>query len=1110
MAGSALGSLVVKLALDYAEYTQGLDRTDQASLKFASNAQRNFDLASRSTKEFFVGLASGALASVGAFVSIGAAINGLSQSIDVLGRLDDMAQKSGSSVENLSRFQQLSVEFNHSFDLMDTAVSKLAKGMAQFDSTTNYTNRALKALGVEARDATGQMRDPSEVMIDIAKRLQNYGDGAGKAALITDLFGKSGAELLPILNDMADNIDRYTGVSAEAAKEAARFQDQLGGLKQKTDELFQSMSSNLVPVLSGIIQKMTDAAKQGGVLSGAMAGMKGVFDNIFGNADAPRETQIASRLSDIRESMDDILERRKSWFASSNYAERDLQNLNREALALQQELVLLQKVQSTKKAEEKPQLEYQGGTEGTNEATAAAKKIEALNDASRKFLETLKVETTAIGASVIQTKLLAAAKQAAITPSKELRVEIMAQAQAWGQLTAFQEETKLQFDALQEREDAFWKTTAAIEDYGNAVDEANESAEFEISLLGKSAIEREIALQQRKAELELKKKILTINEQIANADDRAALTEQATAIGERAQAAAKLQAMAAHTGEEWNRMWGTVEQTGKMAFVQLLGHGTSAMKSIGQAIKASVIDLLFQLTARKWIINIGTSISGALSSGTASASGGGLGSIAGLLQGGQSIFSALSGGMTGGMASAVSGLGSLFGSSAVGAFGAGLGMSTGAAAGAAGAYGAAGMAGIGSALSAGAFVGMLLPPVAIATALTAGFAMLNGDRKIFGVGGFLGAFLFGPLAAFFGKGPKKYGPALLTGDFTGEGFEGEFQQDWKRSVGWFSSAKKRGTIGLGISTEADALFDSLVGATEKIYSDLLTATGDAQRSLDGWSYSIRRQVDTAEQQKQLTIDIANSMGAKLIPELEALRIEGEALTETAARAQVIFKITEAAIDLTGQSFGSVGLAAIGLRSDLVNLLGGITNAGAMLQPYMDNFYSDSERAASGWRILNTEMTNLGIRSLPTTRDAFRALVEAQDLSTASGQQMFAALMALAPVFASLTEQAEQAKAALTLLTTDSFTTLVDYTRYIRLAANAGIGPPPVEVYRPAPSALAAGDTGTTNAGLLEELRQLRAEQQAGDVAIAMNTAAIAKVLSRWEGDGMPDVRDIAA
>ena len=45
---SALGSLVVKLALEHAEYTQGLDRSSQAALKFAKGAQEKCDRAGRS------------------------------------------------------------------------------------------------------------------------------------------------------------------------------------------------------------------------------------------------------------------------------------------------------------------------------------------------------------------------------------------------------------------------------------------------------------------------------------------------------------------------------------------------------------------------------------------------------------------------------------------------------------------------------------------------------------------------------------------------------------------------------------------------------------------------------------------------------------------------------------------------------------------------------------------------------------------------------------------------------------------------------------------------------------------------------------------------------
>src|SRR5687768_9797630 len=144
-----------------------------------------------------------------------------------------------------------------------------------------------------------------------------------------------------------------------------------------------------------------------------------------------------------------------------------------------------------------------------------------------------------------------------------------------------------------------------------------------------------------------------------------------------------------------------------------------------------------------------------------------------------------------------------------------------------------------------------------------------------------------------------------------------------------------------------------------------------------------------------------------------------------------------------------GLASIGLHSNLVQLLGGLQNAGSLLQPFFENFYTDAERAASTGRLMNAELEKLGVTTIPQTREQFRALVEVQDLNTQAGQGMFAALLKLAPAFSFVTEVMEKAASAaeeeakrildsMKLLTTDSFATKFEYDRYMGLAANAGV------------------------------------------------------------------------
>lgn len=95
-------------------------------------------------------------------------------------------------------------------------------------------------------------------------------------------------------------------------------------------------------------------------------------------------------------------------------------------------------------------------------------------------------------------------------------------------------------------------------------------------------------------------------------------------------------------------------------------------------------------------------------------------------------------------------------------------------------------------------------------------------------------------------------------------------------------------------------------------------------------------------------------------------------------------------------------------------MGGLQNLTTAYNSYLEGFYSEEERRALAMKQLGAQFADLGV-ALPDSRDAFRALVESQDLSTEAGQKMFAALMALNGAFAQLTETAPAAQSAADLL-----------------------------------------------------------------------------------------------
>lgn len=65
---------------------------------------------------------------------------------------------------------------------------------------SNPAGKALAALGISATDAAGQVKGVDEVMIAVADKFAAVQDGRAKTAIAMQLFGKSGAQLIPTLN----------------------------------------------------------------------------------------------------------------------------------------------------------------------------------------------------------------------------------------------------------------------------------------------------------------------------------------------------------------------------------------------------------------------------------------------------------------------------------------------------------------------------------------------------------------------------------------------------------------------------------------------------------------------------------------------------------------------------------------------------------------------------------------------------------------------------------------------------------------------------------------------------------------------------------------------
>src|SRR5690242_2681892 len=137
------------------------------------------------------------------------------------------------------------------------SLDKLNRVLGQAADGSKRQTAALKAVGVSTKEIRDGTVGTVEVLLRAADAFQDMPDGIQKATLAQELFGKSGAQLIPFLNQGRDGIEALTAeaermglvVSGETAAAADAFNDNLTRLSGSAQGLGLSMAQELLPTL---------------------------------------------------------------------------------------------------------------------------------------------------------------------------------------------------------------------------------------------------------------------------------------------------------------------------------------------------------------------------------------------------------------------------------------------------------------------------------------------------------------------------------------------------------------------------------------------------------------------------------------------------------------------------------------------------------------------------------------------------------------------------------------------------------------------------------------------------------------------------------------------
>jgi hypothetical protein len=161
--------------------------------------------------------------------------------------LHDLSIQTGASVEQFSALVSVGKLTGTTGDEIAGMMNKLAKNMAVANEESKGTGQAIAALGLNFNDFNAM--SPDEKLVTLAGAMNGFADGSDKSAVAMTLLGKSGAQALPFLQELADVGELHAKVTEEQATQARQFEVDMKRLQVSGDAWKKELSLGMLPAL---------------------------------------------------------------------------------------------------------------------------------------------------------------------------------------------------------------------------------------------------------------------------------------------------------------------------------------------------------------------------------------------------------------------------------------------------------------------------------------------------------------------------------------------------------------------------------------------------------------------------------------------------------------------------------------------------------------------------------------------------------------------------------------------------------------------------------------------------------------------------------------------
>jgi hypothetical protein len=238
-------------------------RAQDKLLKFQNGAKKIGKVASNTAKA--VGTVASAVGVLGTAI-----IANSNKYADIGDRIDKMSQKIGMSKKAFQEWDYIMSQNGGNVETLQMGFKTLVTQIEGVQKGSKDSIRAFADLGVAVKDSSGQFRNQDDIFNDTIRKLQKIQNPTKKAMLANRLFGRSAAELRPLLNQEASAIDELRTkansmgliISDKDIKNAVIYKDTMDTFSRFFEAKFASLMMSVMPDLTNTLEKIIQLVEE--------------------------------------------------------------------------------------------------------------------------------------------------------------------------------------------------------------------------------------------------------------------------------------------------------------------------------------------------------------------------------------------------------------------------------------------------------------------------------------------------------------------------------------------------------------------------------------------------------------------------------------------------------------------------------------------------------------------------------------------------------------------------------------------------------------------------------------------------------------------------------